>query len=156
VRQPALIPILHDGAEKYQLLCDWTFHWKGNAYVIPGGLVVDGASVPRLLWPFMPPDGLHRAASLAHDYLYILRGRMFYGHKFSKAESDLVFYGLLREAGLNDRRAYTAYAAVKWFGWKAWLSEEDPIILPLQSSAPLSHVQKNRLTRHLYATVAPS
>lgn len=153
MRQPALIPILRDGVERYQLLYDWAFWWKGASFVVPGGLIIDGASVPRLMWPFMPPDGLHRGAALAHDYLYILRGRSFYGHRFNKAEADLVFYGLMREAGITDRKAYTAYAAVKWFGWPAWLSEEDPIIEEIPLSAPQSNVQKSRITRHLYATV---
>ena len=44
----------------------------GVAWIAPAGSVVDGASIPRVLWSFMggPFDGRYRNASVLHDVAY--------------------------------------------------------------------------------------
>ncbi len=37
---------------------------------VPVGFVTDFASVPRLFWTLLPPDGLYWYAAVIHDYLY--------------------------------------------------------------------------------------
>lgn len=37
---------------------------------VPAGFETDLASVPRLLWPAIPPHGRHGAAAVLHDWLY--------------------------------------------------------------------------------------
>lgn len=39
---------------------------------VPGGFVSDLTSVPRVLWPLLPPDGEYQEAAVLHDYLYSL------------------------------------------------------------------------------------
>ena len=52
--------------------------WKPNppqqtAYEpvqVPVGFVTDFASIPRLFWSLLRPDGLYAYAAIIHDYLY--------------------------------------------------------------------------------------
>ena len=36
---------------------------------IPKGFITDGATVPRLLWPILPPISSYLEATVVHDYL---------------------------------------------------------------------------------------
>ncbi len=38
--------------------------------VVPKGFVTDFASIPRLFWSILPPDGPYVYAAIIHDYLY--------------------------------------------------------------------------------------
>lgn len=149
--QPILVPIKYQGREKYQLARDWEWEWCGNVEKAPAGLVIDGASVPRIGWPFMPPDGLHRAAATAHDVAYIGRGNMPSGLKIHREEADLMFYSLMLRGGVSNRRAAIAYHAVRGFGWKEWNKPYvGPVIIPVQQ--PLTSKPKKTffLSRHIY------
>lgn len=128
--QPLLIPILHKNEEKYQLVEEWWFEHEACEEPVPLGLVVDGASVPRSAWCFMPPDGLHRAGSLAHDWLYIMQGVMPQ-RTLTRQECDLIFYRMMVDAGVAKRRAGLTYRAVRAAGRRAWNSVEAPTILPI-------------------------
>jgi hypothetical protein len=144
VRQPSLIPILYEGEERYQL----THNWTVRNHKVPKGLVIDGASVPRIVWSFMPPDGLHRAGAAWHDWLYINRGTLPDGFEYDKAYADNEFYNVMVESGVSRTRAGIAYQAVKRFGCKAWGSIESPIILPVtRRFTPISQKKSN----HIYA-----
>lgn len=37
---------------------------------VPSGFVTDFASIPRIFWSLLPPDGLYAYAAIIHDYLY--------------------------------------------------------------------------------------
>lgn len=37
---------------------------------VPAGFVTDLASVPRIFWTLLPPDGKYAKAAIIHDYLY--------------------------------------------------------------------------------------
>lgn len=151
--QPLLFPIRYRGAELYQLYEDWTVTVKGNDYTIPAGLVVDGASVPRPCWFFMPPDGLHRGAALFHDWGYILRGAFPDGPPMTKAQIDDAFYDLMVESGVSVKRAGIAYEGVHLGGFSAWASIESPTILPIdrhRMSAPYFLKPRTALS-HIYA-----
>jgi hypothetical protein len=45
-------------------------HTNGAAITVPEGFVTDLASIPRILWDFLPPDGSYAPAAIVHDYLY--------------------------------------------------------------------------------------
>jgi len=151
LHQPLLVPILYQGQEDYQLVQAWPV--PGYDEIIPKGLVVDGASVPRLLWPFMPPDGLHRGGALFHDWGYIRQGHLQNGMLLTKRQMDQAFYNLMVQAGVSERRAGIAYQAVNHFGYSAWDSIEQPVILPVSERALMMSRQPRSLGlfRHLYA-----
>lgn len=134
LHQPILTPVVYNGQERYQVSKDWPFVYKGKQEVIPAGLLVDGASVPRAVWWFLPPDGLHRAAALRHDWCYILRGKLRNGEVLTRAEADLMFYSMMLESGVGSSTAAVSYQAVRSFGWVEWRKPEvGPVIVPVTS-----------------------
>ncbi len=131
MKQPLLIPIWYKDSEAYQVFEDYIFVTRGESYIVPKGLVVDGASVPRMLWWFKPPDGEHRAAALAHDWLYLNKGVMP-GRTFTRRDCDQVFHDLLLQSGLSDGEASLLFAGVRLGGWVTWRkSSVGPVILPI-------------------------
>jgi len=146
--QPSLFPVLYQSLERYQNGEDWQCEAQGRVITVPKGLIVDGASVPRVVWIFMPPDGLHRAAALGHDWIYILQGRMG-DYTLTRLQADHFFYDYMRKAGVGKWRAGIAYRAVRAGGWHAWDSKEDPIILPVlrKTTTP-----RRGIFNHIYAT----
>lgn len=152
MRQPLLIPILYKGDECYQLVESWAFTTLGIRVSIPKGFVADGASVPRALWPFMPPDGTHRAASLAHDWLYVNKGHVDDTEfVWTRSDADETFLELMIKALISPARARIAYRGVRLGGWWVWSRpKKPPVILPIRNALAAS-VQKRRLIKHLYA-----
>ncbi|MFL6585098.1 MAG: DUF1353 domain-containing protein, partial [Chthoniobacterales bacterium] len=88
---------------------------KGQIWNAPAGSVVDGASIPRPLWPFMggPFEGKYRNASVLHDVSYDQKDR-------PPAECDKMFYEAMRCSGVGVTEAKTMYYALLHFGrhWK--------------------------------------
>lgn len=114
--QPDIRPI-SDGS--YRLMDNYRYQDEKISVTVPMNFEHDGASVPRLAWAFMPPDGLHRAAALIHDWLYVCKGRQDH-RTFTRAEADWIFYQILRKSGVNIFQARTAYYAVRAGGWTYW------------------------------------
>jgi hypothetical protein len=38
---------------------------------VPAGFITDFASIPRVLWSFIPPTGFYGKAAVIHDFLYL-------------------------------------------------------------------------------------
>jgi hypothetical protein len=149
--QPLIIPIRHEGCDRYQVIREWEWEWRGRREKAPLGLVVDGASVPRPAWWFMPPDGLHRAAALGHDLAYIGRGMMPSGNWMSRAEADTMFYDLMISGGVNKNRARIAWAGVRVGGWVEWSKPyRGPVIMPVQQPFASRRRAQFLLGRHIY------
>lgn len=113
-RPPNLLPVEYDGLDLYQLWEDYTYLQMGEDGVYrprteKKGRLVDGASVPRPAWPFMPPDGRHRRGAFAHDLDYSLK-------LLPKRLADLEFRRRLLEDGVSKTRTFIAYRMVKAFG----------------------------------------
>ena len=84
----------------------------GIVWVAPVGSVVDGASIPRVLWTFMggPFEGKYRNASVLHDVSYDRQDR-------PPQECDRMFYDAMRCSGVGAIEAKTMYYALLRFGW---------------------------------------
>ena len=54
---------------------------------VPIGFVTDFASVPRLFWSLLRPDGLYAYAAVVHDYLY-------WEQPIAKEKADNIFQAL--------------------------------------------------------------
>ncbi len=147
-RQPLLIPILHNGAEAYQLVEPWSFFSMATDVVVPKGFIADGASVPRMLWSFMPPDGTHRAAALAHDWIYANKGFLAEPHlMWERFEADDVFLELMLKALIAPWRANIAFRGVRLGGWLPWRrSSGVPTIEPVRNA-----MFGKTKSHHLYA-----
>lgn len=150
-RQPLMVPVLHNGVEKYQVIRRDQFTRHGHTEEIPKGLIVDGASVPRSVWWFMPPDGLHRRAALCHDIPYALKGR-FATWTMTRKQTDEMFYDFMIEDGVSKFRAGVAYRAVRMGGQRPWDNSPGRLtIAPVDDDTRLSaRTQRPMTTRHLY------
>lgn len=154
IRQPLIIPIIYNDGECYQGVEPYSVRYKGYDLTVEEGYVCDGASVPRIAWWFMPPDGLHRAASYLHDRFYDEQGNVGSIH-FSRVQCDIMFYDLMVQAGVAPWRAWIAFSFVRMFGQSAWWSQDDPpvTILPIRNAhVARTHRGRNFATRHLYET----
>jgi Protein of unknown function (DUF1353) len=87
----------------------------GVVWIAPAGSVVDGASIPRVLWSFMggPFDGKYRNGSVLHDVAYDQKTRPW-------QEADRMFYNAMRCSGVSPTEAKTMYYALYRHGrhWK--------------------------------------
>lgn len=151
--QPHIIP---SGYKTYTLVEDYCYSWVPRSTIgekkrpmlktisVPKNFTYDGASVPRILWTLtgLTPDGMHRAASLIHDYIYSYDGKLPTGAmkvqyidvesgqeeliypqgKWSRKSCDLLFKKMLKESGLPTYKVYGMYYFVRVFGWVKWKS----------------------------------
>lgn len=142
IEQPLITPI---NEREYRLEEDYTFKWVNKDWLegitIQAGFIYDGASVPRVFWSLVGihPDGLMRAASLVHDYLYIHKGNppklkngygVFLETPFnvrhaanlslSRKQVDDLFLRMLKASGLSWSKRNAAYLGVRAGGWVYW------------------------------------
>jgi hypothetical protein len=96
----------------------------GTVIEIPAGETTDFASIPRFLWPILPPTGRYTRAAVVHDHLY-REHRL--GHKhYSRAYADAVFMEGMRDCGCGWLVCYTIWLGVRLGGWAAWSAKEKP------------------------------
>ena len=97
----------------------WENQKTGFSITIPSGTMTDGASVPRLLWWFLPPwgDKSTRAAVL-HDYICGLveegLGALM-PQCDTRAKCDREFRHALLALGVNLVSAWIAWAGVRLY-----------------------------------------
>ncbi len=80
-------------------------------YTVAKGFKTDLASIPRPIWSIMSPahSSLMRPA-IVHDWFYKQTC------EFDRAQTDLIFYHMLKNDGISDARASLMYYAVRLFG----------------------------------------
>ncbi|EBP3805957.1 DUF1353 domain-containing protein [Salmonella enterica subsp. enterica] len=76
---------------------------------VPAGFVTDLATIPRIFWSLMPPDGKYAKAAIIHDYLYDNALR-------TKREADLIFLDGMTVLGVPKWKRTIMYCAVRLFG----------------------------------------
>lgn len=80
---------------------------------VPYGFVTDLASIPRVLWPIMPPASKYTHAAIVHDYLY-------WTQSVERDIADQIFNIGMRELKVGRWKAGAVYQAVSKFGSGAW------------------------------------
>jgi len=133
--QPDNVPIdANLGHVIYALRRPFCYSWiakdgSDHCIFIEKGFENDGASVPRIVWNIIPPDGRHRAAAIVHDDLY---GRktlhyMWKGGRWvicstpwTRKEADKLFLAIMKEYKVPWLKRHVAYRAVRMGGWLAW------------------------------------
>jgi len=135
--QPDLRPVKESG-RLYRLMEDYSYTLSLRPLQrvkIEQGFQTDGLSA----WRFaaligLGRDGIHRAAVLVHDFLYVRSGRLTHEdyeefHNgvwcgqykgFSREDADLIFLQMLERAGVKSFHKYVAYYAVRLFGRFYW------------------------------------
>jgi hypothetical protein len=94
--------------------------WKPNKgqehykeVTVPVGFVTDFASIPRLFWSLLRPDGNYAYAAVLHDYLYWTQER-------PRGECDMILKLGMEDFSINTTTVRTIYDAVRTGGGPAW------------------------------------
>lgn len=107
---------LPDGRHK-KLLSPYTYRDRqGRRWKVPVNSVVDGASIPRLLWSIVgsPSDGPYLSASVIHDYYCDVRIRTW-------QDTHRMFHEAMLASNVNTTQARLMFLAVYYAGpsWDA-------------------------------------
>jgi len=96
--------------------------------IVTADFVTDFASVPRILWPLLPPTGPYGKAAVIHDRLYrhrtiavmTLDGNEEWQREVTRAESDRIFLEGMGVLGVSSVIRRALYLAVRLGGWVPW------------------------------------
>lgn len=84
---------------------------------IPAGFFTDFASVPRIFWPLIPPQGEAQPPSVVHDYFYTVHPK---SDEMTMEEerlfADNLFRDQLIERGISKWQVNIMYRMVRLFG----------------------------------------
>lgn len=80
---------------------------------VPVGFVTDFASIPRVFWSVLRPDGIYTYAAVIHDYLY-------WEQYLSREESDQIFKFAMEDFRVSTPEMNSIYSAVRLGGQSAW------------------------------------
>lgn len=95
--------------------------WNGATIYLERDSETDLASIPRVAWGLLPPDGAWLLPAVFHDALYRQTGNVArIGHPlaFTKAEADRLFLDGMRHVGVSRLKRSVIYRAVRLAG--AW------------------------------------
>lgn len=95
--------------------------WKPNSpqqstydpVQVPVGFVTDFASIPRIFWSALRPDGLYAYAAIIHDYLY-------WEQFLPRKRCDEILKLCMQDFNVNAVSVWAIYAAVRMGGGSAW------------------------------------
>ncbi|EMC1696318.1 DUF1353 domain-containing protein [Salmonella enterica] len=76
---------------------------------VPAGFVTDLATIPRIFWTILPPDGKYAKAAIIHDWMYDNALR-------TKKEADKIFLDGMTVLGVPKWKRAVMYQAVRLFG----------------------------------------
>lgn len=80
---------------------------------VPVGFVTDFASIPRVFWSVLPPDGTYTYAAIIHDYLY-------WEQPVSKRDADMILNLVMEEFKVDAVSRSAIYRGVDAGGGFAW------------------------------------
>ena len=80
---------------------------------VPVGFVTDFASIPRVFWSALRPDGNYTHPAIVHDYLY-------WTQSTSRDDADDIFRIMMEDFSIDRVTSTTIYSAVRLFGGTAW------------------------------------
>ncbi|EAV6337749.1 TPA: DUF1353 domain-containing protein [Salmonella enterica subsp. enterica serovar Bareilly] len=107
---PAILEMLgHYNWRVYEPFEFYLSEDNSDVISVPAGFVTDLATVPRVFWSVMPPDGKYAKAAIIHDYLYDNALR-------TKKEADLIFLDGMAVLGVPKWKRIVMYLAVRIFG----------------------------------------
>ena len=92
----------------------------GEIVTIPNGFETDFASVPRIFWFILPPDGNYTQAAVLHDFLY-------QRNVFTRKKCDEVFLDAMTILEVPKWKRKVMYRALRMFGWTCWRKYEKPM-----------------------------
>lgn len=132
-----------DGYRKMELMESFSYTGPNKKkWIVPRGAIVDGASIPRVLWSIVgsPYTGNYRDASVIHDYYCDTKTE-------SWEDTHRMFYDAMLDSKVSIARAKLMYGAVYAAGprWEKITTKglEGTEILIVEQPSP--GITKNRL-----------
>jgi hypothetical protein len=112
-----------NGDETFTILerVEWLDVATGALIRAEPGDRTDFASIPRLIWPIIPPYGRHSLAAVIHDKLYQLRGALPGGILLSWWQCNRIFRDIMRASGVRWSRRWVMWLGVTLGGWVPWI-----------------------------------
>ncbi|HEV8037226.1 MAG TPA: DUF1353 domain-containing protein [Bryobacteraceae bacterium] len=95
----------NEGQERYQEVS------------VPAGFVTDLASIPRVFWTLLRPDGRYAYSAIVHDYLYWFQTR-------PREESDTILKLGMKDFSIDVVTITAIYDAVRVGGGASWSGNE--------------------------------
>lgn len=112
---PAILELV--GENRWRLAMPFEYHVgtypSDEVICVPAGFVTDLASIPRLLWPLLPPQGRYAKAAILHDWLYA-QGPT--GDERARLDADRVFLEAMGVLGCPAAVRWLLYVSVRVFG----------------------------------------
>jgi Protein of unknown function (DUF1353) len=99
----------------------WTPNPDQHGYqpvTVPVGFVTDLASIPRLFWSSLRPDGEYTYPAIVHDYLYWTQTR-------PKDTADMIFKFGMQDFDINWPTIVAIYEAVHLGGGPSWKHNQE-------------------------------
>ncbi|MCX8016371.1 MAG: DUF1353 domain-containing protein [Rhodocyclaceae bacterium] len=122
---PAILEIV--GANRWRLAEPFEYHvgaYPSEEVVrVPAGFETDLASIPRLFWPILPPQGRYAKAAILHDWLYALGPA---GDAAARRRADEIFLEAMAVLGCPAWQRRPIYWAVRLFGGAAFGRSDHP------------------------------
>lgn len=104
---------MRGGKRIYRLFRRYRYISSKGIIHAPEGMETDGASIPRVFWNILSPDGDYFGAAVIHDWLYSKNN-----FEFDRLESDLIFKEAMFNIGVPWYRREAIYRAVRMFGYR--------------------------------------
>lgn len=86
-----------------------------RAVIVPVGFESDLATIPRPLWPILPPFGRYARAAVIHDYIYTNMRELM-----TRKAADGIFKAVMIDDGADIITRNILYCAVRSVGWFYW------------------------------------
>ena len=113
--QPPLI-VRYDDGRNWTVMEEFVYVSPRIALRIPVGFSTDFASIPRLIWRWMPPtDWRIGKPSIIHDFLYRTPAMLF-----TRQQADHELREAMKCVGANAFDRNAVYWAVRAGGGSAW------------------------------------
>jgi hypothetical protein len=128
--------VTSDGRSLWAIQKEITYRTHaGDIITIPRGVQTDLASIPRLLWTFLPPDGPWVQIAVFHDLLYKTKGNGVWSfHKdgsdpkpslsrqvcYTRKEADELLRDGMADLGIAGFRRWAIYNGVRIGGGAGW------------------------------------
>jgi hypothetical protein len=96
---------------------------------VPVGFVTDFASIPRMFWSLLRPDGVYTYPAIVHDYMYWMQDR-------PREVADEIFRFGMQDFNIDRVTVTAIYEAVRLGGGSAW-----------NSNAKLKHEGEKRVLK---------
>ncbi len=96
---------------------------EGVTHTVGIGFKTDGASIPRILWPFIgsPFTGRYRKPALTHDELYTTQ-------KTTRLYADQVFLEGMEDRAVSFWKRRAMYIGVRIGGWYNWNKQKKKLL----------------------------